>query len=57
MEALRTKHDPLASHIFVSPSHRYRNIWDTKSGNRSETAARVIWQTACELGFWGSLGK
>ncbi len=28
---------------------------DTKSGKRHETAARVSWQTARDLGFRGSL--
>jgi hypothetical protein len=30
---------------------------DTKSGKRHETAARLSWQTACELGFRGTLGE
>ena len=52
----RAEHDPLASHILVS-RRQYRNISYTKSGKRSETAARMSWQTACELCFgaaWGS---
>ena len=28
---------------------------DTKSGKRSEIAARLSWQTACDLGFCGTL--
>jgi len=30
---------------------------DTKTGKRSDTAARVGWQSACELGFRGTLGE
>lgn len=48
--------DPLATHIFVS-RRQYRNIADTKSGKRHQMAARLSWQTACELGFNGSLGE
>ena len=50
LEAIRAEHDPLASHIFVS-RRQYWNAPDTKSGKRSETAARMSWLTACELGF------
>ena len=53
---MRTESDPPAVHIFVSRRH-YRNMPDTKSGKRSETAARLSWQTACDLGFRGSLGE
>jgi hypothetical protein len=56
LEEARGEPDPLASHIFVSRRH-YRNISDTKSGKRSETAARMSWQTACKLGFRGNLGE
>ena len=52
----RAEHDPLASHIFVSRRH-YRNINDTKSGKRRETIARLSFDTACELGFRGSLDE
>jgi hypothetical protein len=48
--------DPLASHIFVSRRH-YRNINDTKSGKRREMTARLSFNTACELGFRGSLDE
>jgi hypothetical protein len=51
---MRGERDPLAVHIFVS-RRQYRNMTDTKSGKRHETAARISWQTACELGFRGSL--
>jgi len=54
LEAMRSEHDPLASHIFVV-RRQYRNMPDTKSGKRGETAARLSWQTACNLGFRGSL--
>ena len=56
LETMRAEHDPLAVHIFVS-RRQYRNMSDTKSGKRSETAARVSWQRACELGFRGNLGE
>jgi hypothetical protein len=51
---MRAEPDPLAVHVFVSRRH-YRNTPDTKSGKRSQTAARLSWQTACNLGFRGSL--
>ncbi len=35
LAAMKTEHDPLASHIFVSRRH-YRNVQDTKSGKRRE---------------------
>jgi hypothetical protein len=53
---MRAEPDPLAVHIFVS-RRQYRNMPDTKSGKRSDMAARVSWQTACGLGFGGSLGE
>ena len=55
IEEMRGEHDPLASHIFVS-RRNYRNVHDTKSDKRSDTAARVGWQSACDLGFRGTLG-
>jgi septal ring factor EnvC (AmiA/AmiB activator) len=56
LAATKTEHDPLASHIFVS--HRsYRNVSDTKSGKRREMTARLSFNTACELGFRGSLDE
>ena len=54
--AMKAEHDPLASHIFVSRRH-YRNVTDTKSGKRREVTARVSYDTACELGFRGSLDE
>lgn len=56
MESMRGEHDPLAAHIFVSRRH-YRNMPDTKSGSRREIAARLSWQTACDLGFRGTLDE
>jgi hypothetical protein len=53
---MRSESDPLAVHIFVS-RRQYRNMPDTKSGKRSATAAYLSWQTACELGYRGSLGE
>jgi hypothetical protein len=52
--AMKAEHDPLASHIFVSRRH-YRTVNDTKSGKRREMIARLSFNTACELGFRGSL--
>jgi hypothetical protein len=48
--------NPLAVHIFVA-RRQYRHVPDTKSGKRSEAAARASWQTACDLGYRGSLGE
>jgi hypothetical protein len=56
LETMRVEHDPLASHIFVSRRH-YRNAHDTKGGKRRETNARLSFNTACELGFRGSLDE
>ena len=56
VETIRTEHDPLASHIFVSRRH-YQNLSDTKSGKRREMNARLSFNTACELGFRGSSGE
>jgi hypothetical protein len=54
LAAMNAEHDLLASHIFVS-RRRYRNVNDTKSGKRREINARLSFDTACELGFRGSL--
>lgn len=56
LEEMLAESDPLARHIFVSRRH-YRNTEDSKSGRRHEMAARMSWQTACDLGFRGSLGE
>jgi hypothetical protein len=56
LTAMKAEHDPLASHIFVSRRY-YRNVNDTKSGKRSEVNARLSFNTACELGFRGSLDE
>ena len=53
---MKAEHDPLASHIFVS-RRRYRNANDTKAGKRREMNARLSFNTACELGFRGSLDE
>jgi hypothetical protein len=55
VEEMRSEHDPLASHIFVS-RRLYQNISDTKSGKRHHLSARLSWQQACDLGFRGTLG-
>jgi hypothetical protein len=52
--AMKAEHDPLASHIFVS-RRNYRNVNDTKNGKRREMRAGLSFDTACELGFRGSL--
>jgi hypothetical protein len=56
LAAMKTEHDPLASHIFVSRRH-YRNVSDTKSGKRREMTALSSFNTACELGFRGRLDE
>jgi hypothetical protein len=56
VENMRAEHDALASHIFISRRH-YRNAKDTKGGKRREINARLSFNTACELGFRGSLGE
>ena len=56
LAAMKAEQDPLASHIFISRRH-YRNANDTKSGKRREINARVSFNTACELGFRGSLDE
>jgi hypothetical protein len=56
LAAMKAQHDPLASHILVSRRH-YRDITDTKSGKRRETMTRLSFNTACELGFRGSLAE
>lgn len=56
LEAMRAEHDPLSLHIFVS-RRQYRTMPDTKSGKRREVAVRLSWQTACDLGFTGTLGE
>ena len=56
IEEMRSEHDPLASHIFVS-RRQYRNANDTKSGKRREVTARLSYGQASELGFRGSFGE
>jgi len=56
VETIRAEHDPLASHIFIS-RRQYRNAKDTKGGKRREMNARLSFNTACDLGFRGSLDE
>jgi septal ring factor EnvC (AmiA/AmiB activator) len=56
LAAMKSEHDPLASHIFVARRH-YRNVNDTKRGKRREISARLSFNTACELGFRGGLDE
>jgi septal ring factor EnvC (AmiA/AmiB activator) len=56
LEELRAERDPLAVHIFIS-RRQCRKVPETKSGKRSEVAARLSWQAASGLGFRGSLGE
>ncbi len=56
LAAMKAAHDPLASHIFTS-RRQHRNANDTKSGKRREINARLSFNTACELGFCGSLDE
>jgi septal ring factor EnvC (AmiA/AmiB activator) len=53
---MKANQDPLASHIFVS-RRQYRAASDTKSGKRREVAARLSYNSACTLGFRGSLDE
>jgi len=53
---MKGEQDPLAGHIFVSRGS-YRNVTDTKSGKRREMMTRLSFNTACELGFRGSLDE
>ena len=56
LAAMKAEHDPLASHIFIL-RRNYRNADDTKGGKRREIKARLSFNTACELGFRGSLDE
>ena len=56
LEEIRSESDPLAAHIFIA-RRQFRNVPDTKGGKRSEIAARLSWEKACNLGFRGSLGE
>ena len=56
LQTMRDEHDPLASHIFIS-RRQYRNVNDTKGGKRRQVNARLSFNTACELGFRGSLDE
>ena len=54
LSAMKSEHDPLASHIFVSRRH-YRNVNDTKSGKRREMTARLSLILLASLAFVGVL--
>ena len=56
LAAMKAEHDPLATHIFLS-RRNYRNANDTKGGKRREINARLSFNTACELGFRGSMDE
>jgi hypothetical protein len=56
LNQMRSEHDPLALHIFVSRRH-YRAVRDTKSGKRRDTTALVSYREACDFGFRGSLSE
>jgi hypothetical protein len=56
LDEMKADHDALASHIFVS-RRNYRNVTDTKGGKRREMNARLSFNSACELGFRGSLDE
>jgi hypothetical protein len=56
VETMQVEHDPLASHIFIS-GRNYRNAKDTKGGKRRQMNARLSFNTACEVGFRGSLDE
>ncbi len=54
--SLARESDPLAAHIFAS-RRQYQTMSNLKSGKRKETASRISWQEACDLGFRGDLGE
>jgi hypothetical protein len=56
LETVHGEHDALASHIVIS-RRQYRNTNDTKGGKRRQINARLSFNTACELGFHGSLDE
>ena len=56
LAAMKAEHDQLATHIFLS-RRDFRNANDTKGGKRREINARLSFNTACELGFRGSLDE
>ena len=56
LASMKAEHDPLALRIFVSRC-RYRNANDMKSGKRRDMNARLSFDTACEVGFRGSLDQ
>jgi hypothetical protein len=56
LASMKAEHDPLASHMFISRRF-YRNVTDTKSGKRRETMFLLSFNSACELGFRGSLDE
>jgi len=56
LAAMKAERDPLATHIFVS-RRDYRKVHDTKGGKRREMNAHLSFNTACELGFRGSLDE
>jgi hypothetical protein len=56
LAAMKAERDPLALHIFVS-RRNYRNVNDTKTGKPCEMMARLSFNSACELGFRGSLDE
>ena len=56
LAAMKAEHDPLATHTFLS-RRNYRNADDTKGGKRREINAQLSFNTACELGFRGSLDE
>jgi hypothetical protein len=56
IEELRREHDPLAvSHLRLPPQLPERRI--RKAAREVETAALLSWQSACDLGFRGTLGE
>lgn len=54
IEEMRSEHDPLAVHIYVS-RRAYRHTRTVKSGKPHSVSARLSWQAACQLGFRGDL--
>ncbi|HZJ37842.1 MAG TPA: hypothetical protein VFD18_01625 [Chthoniobacterales bacterium] len=55
--ALGIASSPRADIMMIYMIHAPEQVARSKGGKRHERAARMSWQTACELGFRGTLGE
>ena len=56
LAAMKSEHDPLASHIFIlTPSLSERQRYEEREASRDYGA--IEFQSACDLGFRGSLDE